>query len=80
MNSATVACEMVVRASASARAWRRSVARRWTTCTVFSVSPSVLKELSKIFEETLGTEVVPMTAADRSKLSAELREMAKAVR
>ena len=42
--------------------------------------PSVSSELSKIFEETLGTEVVPMSAADRSKLSAELREMAKAVR
>jgi len=42
--------------------------------------PAVSSELSKIFEETLGDEVVPMTAADRSKLSAELREMSKAVR
>ena len=42
--------------------------------------PGVSSELSKIFEETLGTEVVPMSAADRSKLSDELREMAKAVR
>lgn len=42
--------------------------------------PAVSSELSKIFEETLGDEVVPMTDADRSKLSAELREMSKAVR
>lgn len=42
--------------------------------------PDVSKEVEKVFTETLGDEVVPMSVADRTKLATQLDEMSKAVR
>ena len=42
--------------------------------------PSVADEVEKVFTSTLGDEIKPMDAADRSRLASQLREMAKAVR
>lgn len=42
--------------------------------------PLVSDEVEKVFVDTVGTEVAPMTAADRGRLSAALREMSKAIR
>jgi hypothetical protein len=40
----------------------------------------VSDEVEKVFVDTVGTEVAPMAAADRGRLSAALREMSKAIR
>lgn len=41
--------------------------------------PTVADEVEKVFTATLGDEIKPMDATDRSRLSSQLREMAKAV-
>jgi len=42
--------------------------------------PMVADEVEKVFVSTLGDDIKPMDAADRSRLASQLREMAKAVR
>lgn len=42
--------------------------------------PGVASEVEKVFTDTLGEDIAPMNASDRSKLSSALREMAKAIR
>lgn len=42
--------------------------------------PSVASEVEKVFTQTLGDEIKPMTSTDRDKLASALREMSNALR